>query len=137
MPVQTARGTVLTYDGRRTVDYMTPEGQGYLASEYLDFQLWRRQLPAADYVLEEQFRPEVGREFEVWGVIAQTGFGTIRVYIVDAAGVPEFISDNSISDHYILPSGANYTVPEGGYVAVTTAGALTGAAWLHVYGKTA
>ena len=129
------RGPVQTFDGRDTVDDMTTEGVGYLASEYADFLLWRWQLAASDYVLYELMRPPVGQELNVWGVIAQPGFGTIRVYIVAPDGSVEMISDNSISTHYILPSGANMVIYEGGRLAVTTVGTLTGAAWVHVYGK--
>lgn len=127
------RGTPQTQDGRRTVDYMTTEGLGYLASEYADFLAWEIALTARVYTLEEVLRPPVGKDLEIWRIWAETGFGTIRLFTVSPGGVATLLSDNVVSTLYLWTANPAM-VYERGHIAVTTVGALTAPATVHVLG---
>ena len=113
--------------------YTTPEGIGYRANvDEGDMLLWRTELVARDYVLEEIIAPPPGKSMEIWGIFVETGWGTVRVYLVAPDGSAENLSDSSVSALYVMATP--FTVEPGGHLAVTSAATLTGTPWVHAFG---
>ncbi len=124
--------TSITEDGKTYIVVTTEDDISYKIPAEQGFILWRKQASAGGHTLEELISPPPGKGLNVFGIIMQSGSGTIYVYQRAPDGTPTLAADSSVSAMYTWADSAPLEIQDGGSLSFSCT--LTGAAWILAYG---